>query len=66
LTPVEIATVLQLVVVGLLVGVVVHHLHAEAVAAVTTHLVRRIDVNVTTTVETAVIAPAALMTGWSA
>jgi hypothetical protein len=65
LTPVEIATVLQLVVVGLLVGVVVHHLHAEAVAAVTTHLVRMIDVNVTTTVETAAIGPAALMTGWS-
>jgi hypothetical protein len=57
--------VLQLVVVGLPVGVVARHLHAEAVAAVTTHLARMIDVNVTMTVETEAIAPAALMTGWS-
>lgn len=66
MTPVETATVLQLAVVGLPVGVVAHHLHGEAVAAVTTPLVRMIDVNVTTTVETAAIAPAALMTGLSA
>jgi hypothetical protein len=55
--------VLQLVVVGLPVGVAAHHLHVEAVAAVTTHLVRMIDVNAITTAETAAIAPAALMTG---
>jgi len=62
LTPVETATALQLVVVGPPVGVVAHHPHAE-VAAVTTHLARMIGVSETTTVVTAAIAPAALMTG---
>jgi hypothetical protein len=66
LTLVETATVLQLGVVGLPVGVVAHHLHAGVVAAVTTHLARMTDVSVITTVGTAATAPAALMTGWSA
>jgi hypothetical protein len=55
--------VLQLVGVGLHGGVAAHHLHAEAVAVATTHLARMTDVNVTTIVETAAIAPAALTTG---